>query len=65
MANKPSVLSTLPKELPLDFLKTSTDQFSEDRILGVGAFGTVYLVCLMPVHRLPLFEVCETDASIC
>ncbi|KQJ88899.1 cysteine-rich receptor-like protein kinase 25 [Brachypodium distachyon] len=40
--NKPSVLSTLPKELPLDFLKTITDQFSEERNLGTGAFGTVY-----------------------
>jgi serine/threonine protein kinase len=40
--NKPTVLSTLPKELPLDFLKTITGQFAEERILGVGAFGTVY-----------------------
>ncbi|KAF7027540.1 LOW QUALITY PROTEIN: hypothetical protein CFC21_039574 [Triticum aestivum] len=39
---QPSVLSTLPKDLPLDFLKTITDQFSE-RILGTGAFGTVYM----------------------
>uniref|UniRef100_A0ACD5WBP8 Uncharacterized protein n=2 Tax=Avena sativa TaxID=4498 RepID=A0ACD5WBP8_AVESA len=40
--NKPTVLSTLPKELPLDFLRTITDQFSENRVLGTGAFGTVY-----------------------
>lgn len=40
--NKPSVLSTLPPKLPLDFLKTITDQFSEERILGKGAFGTIY-----------------------
>ncbi|VAH72044.1 unnamed protein product [Triticum turgidum subsp. durum] len=26
---QPSVLSTLPKDLPLDFLKTITDQFSQ------------------------------------
>ncbi|XP_051198533.1 cysteine-rich receptor-like protein kinase 6 [Lolium perenne] len=37
-----SVLSTLPSELPLDFLKSITDQFSQERILGTGAFGTVY-----------------------
>ncbi|EMS66816.1 Putative cysteine-rich receptor-like protein kinase 20 [Triticum urartu] len=40
---QPSVLSTLPKDLPLDFLKTITDQFSPERILGTGAFGTVYM----------------------
>ena len=43
--NGQSVLSTLPKELPLDFLRTITNQFSEDRVLGTGAFGTVYTVC--------------------
>ncbi|KAM0856710.1 hypothetical protein ACQ4PT_048945 [Festuca glaucescens] len=37
-----SVLSTLPSELPLDFLKNITDQFSQEHILGTGAFGTVY-----------------------
>uniref|UniRef100_A0A453HHS9 Protein kinase domain-containing protein n=1 Tax=Aegilops tauschii subsp. strangulata TaxID=200361 RepID=A0A453HHS9_AEGTS len=41
---QPSVLSTLPKNLPLDFLKTITDQFSEARKIGTGAFGTVYMV---------------------
>ncbi|XP_048569856.1 cysteine-rich receptor-like protein kinase 36 [Triticum urartu] len=40
--NGQSVLSTLPKELPLDFLRTITNQFSEDRVLGTGTFGTVY-----------------------
>uniref|UniRef100_R7WEG5 non-specific serine/threonine protein kinase n=1 Tax=Aegilops tauschii TaxID=37682 RepID=R7WEG5_AEGTA len=40
---QPSVLSTLPKNLPLDFLKTITDQFSEARKIGTGAFGTVYM----------------------
>ncbi|OEL32052.1 Cysteine-rich receptor-like protein kinase 8 [Dichanthelium oligosanthes] len=38
----PSLLSTLPKELPLDFLKEITDGFSPERKLGKGAFGTVY-----------------------
>lgn len=40
--SKLSVLSTLPKDLPLDFLKTITDQFSENRIIHVGAFGVTY-----------------------
>ncbi|KAF7052837.1 hypothetical protein CFC21_060870 [Triticum aestivum] len=40
--DKQTVLSTLPKDLPLDFLRTITDQFSESRVVGKGAFGTVY-----------------------
>ncbi|XP_037424389.1 cysteine-rich receptor-like protein kinase 40 [Triticum dicoccoides] len=40
--DKQTVLSTLPKDLPLDFLKTITDQFSDNRVIGKGAFGTVY-----------------------
>ena len=43
--NNQTVLSTLPKELPLDFLRTITDQFSDNRVIGKGAFGTVYTVC--------------------
>lgn len=39
---KPSLLSTLPKQLPAEFLKEITDGFSADRKLGQGAFGTVY-----------------------
>ncbi|XP_066339833.1 cysteine-rich receptor-like protein kinase 25 [Miscanthus floridulus] len=39
---KPSLLSTLPKQLPADFLKEITDGFSAGRKLGQGAFGTVY-----------------------
>ncbi|AQK58508.1 putative protein kinase superfamily protein isoform X1 [Zea mays] len=40
---KPSLLlSTLPKQLPSDFLKEITDGFSADRKLGQGGFGTVY-----------------------
>lgn len=37
-----SVLSELPKELPLDFLRSITDQFSEDRKLGADEFGSTY-----------------------
>ncbi|CAM0874886.1 unnamed protein product [Alopecurus aequalis] len=43
MATQGTVLSTLPKDLPLDFLRNSTDNFSADRIIGTGGFGTVYL----------------------
>lgn len=41
-ASKPSVQSTLPKELSLDDLKKSTDQFSEERILENSAYGVTY-----------------------
>ncbi|XP_066335310.1 cysteine-rich receptor-like protein kinase 29 [Miscanthus floridulus] len=40
---KPSLLSTLPKQLPADFLKEITKGFSAERKLGQGAFGTVYM----------------------
>ncbi|KAF7079424.1 hypothetical protein CFC21_083656 [Triticum aestivum] len=52
--NGQSVLSTLPKELPLDFLRTITNQFSEDRVLGTGAFGTVYTVLKRLAENAPL-----------
>ncbi|KAM0856670.1 hypothetical protein ACQ4PT_048974 [Festuca glaucescens] len=42
MATKETVLSTLPKDLPLDFLRTITNNFSADSIIGTGGFGTVY-----------------------
>ncbi|TVU25752.1 hypothetical protein EJB05_28259 [Eragrostis curvula] len=37
-----SPLSTLPKNLPASFMKEITDNFSADRQLGKGAFGTVF-----------------------
>jgi len=37
-----TLLSTLPKNIPASFLKQITDDFSPDRELGKGAFGTVY-----------------------
>ncbi|XP_047091678.1 cysteine-rich receptor-like protein kinase 36 [Lolium rigidum] len=51
MANKETVLSTLPKDLPLDFLRTITNNFSADRIIGTGGFGTVYKG-IMPDEQL-------------
>ncbi|KAF8664754.1 hypothetical protein HU200_054476 [Digitaria exilis] len=40
--SKPSLLSTLPNDLPLEFLQKITQGFSKDLMLGQGAFGTVY-----------------------
>jgi len=37
-------LSTLPKNLPLEFLKEITHGFSEERILSTSAFGINYKV---------------------
>lgn len=39
---KPSLLSTLPQELPLEFLKEITNGFSDEQKISEGAFGTVY-----------------------
>jgi len=61
MANKPTVLSTLPSELPLDFLKTITNQFAEDRILGVGAFGTVYLGTMPDGQKITVKKLVENS----
>jgi len=35
-------LQNLPRELPFDTLNKITDNFSEGRLLGTGAFGSVY-----------------------
>ncbi|XP_066337845.1 cysteine-rich receptor-like protein kinase 44 isoform X2 [Miscanthus floridulus] len=40
--NETSLLSTLPKELPLEFFTEITSGFSKDRILRASAFGTFY-----------------------
>ncbi|CAM0947437.1 unnamed protein product [Alopecurus aequalis] len=40
--SKISILSTPPKELPLDFLKKITDDFSDKLRLGGDEFGTAY-----------------------
>jgi hypothetical protein len=41
---EPSLLSTLPNEVPLDFLKDITLGFSKERILSEGPFGIDYKV---------------------
>jgi disease resistance protein RPM1 len=51
---KPSLLSTLPKQLPADFLKEITKGFSAEQKLGQGAFGTVYKVWLSS-NAVPFF----------
>uniref|UniRef100_A0A0D9XQH4 non-specific serine/threonine protein kinase n=1 Tax=Leersia perrieri TaxID=77586 RepID=A0A0D9XQH4_9ORYZ len=42
MENKSQYPSTLPKNPTLDFLKGITDNFSNEREIGRGAFGVVY-----------------------
>lgn len=42
--SEPTLLSTLPNEVPLDFLREITSDFSEERRLSEDAFGTVYKV---------------------
>jgi len=49
------LLSTLPQELPLEFLKEITNAFSDERKISDGAFGTVYKVWF-GVHFFFLFE---------
>ncbi|KAM3311540.1 hypothetical protein ACQJBY_031906 [Aegilops geniculata] len=58
--NNQTVLSTLPKELPLDFLRTITDQFSDQRILGTGAFGTVYTGVMPDSQRIAVKKLAES-----
>ncbi|KAM3373588.1 hypothetical protein ACQJBY_020186 [Aegilops geniculata] len=42
MAGGGTTLQNLPKELPVDFLKEITNNFSDKLLLGAGAFGSVY-----------------------
>jgi len=50
------LLSTLPQELPLEFLKEITNAFSDERKISDGAFGTVYKVWFGVHFFLFLFE---------
>jgi hypothetical protein len=36
--------SSKPRNLPLEYLRNITNNFSEERQLGEGGFGTVYKV---------------------
>ena len=71
MANKPSLLSTLPTNPPAQFLKDITDGFSKTQMLGEGAFGTVYKVPFSTVeyyaistHRLECLRG-QVDRAFC
>lgn len=44
MATGGVTIETLPSKLPLDFLKKITNNFSEELLLGAGAFGEVYII---------------------
>jgi hypothetical protein len=38
-----------PTDLPLEILRKITDNFSRNRIIGEGGFGTVYKVISNPI----------------
>jgi hypothetical protein len=48
MTNKGPLQETSenPREFSFEFLQDITDNFSNERIIGRGAFGAVYKVCL-------------------
>ncbi|XP_066341227.1 cysteine-rich receptor-like protein kinase 44 [Miscanthus floridulus] len=49
---KVSLLSTLPKNLPFQFLEEITDGFSKEREVGRGGFGVVYKGLLVDGHSI-------------
>ncbi|RCV37776.1 hypothetical protein SETIT_8G089300v2 [Setaria italica] len=59
--SKPSLLSTLPNELPAEFLKDITDGFSLERKLGQGAFGTVYLGILQDGQPIAVKKLADNS----
>lgn len=59
--------SSEPCNLPLEYLRNITNNFSDERLLGEGGFGKVYKVRLNQTHRsfeyeLPVYA--ETHARI-
>lgn len=59
--SKPSLLSTLPKELPSLFLSEITDGFSNERKLGSGAFGVVYKGILQDGQEIAVKKLGENS----
>jgi hypothetical protein len=43
--------SSEPRNLPLEYLRDITNDFSDERLLGEGGFGTVYKVILNHILR--------------
>lgn len=44
--------NVVPRRLSLHLLEEMTDGFSPDREIGSGAYGKVYLVCMINQLRL-------------
>ena len=42
--------SVAPIDLPFWFLKAITQDFSDDQLIGVGGFGSVYKVSIYTYH---------------
>jgi hypothetical protein len=47
-----------PINMSLGFLKTITENFSDQRILGRGTFGVVYKVCLDTIYTCYVATPC-------